>query len=296
MARRRRQRHHEEAEQHERWMVSYADFITLLFAFFVVMYSMSSVNEGKYRVLSTAIEAAFAPVADKNAIPSGSSSVIGLDTLASVTIQPIKLDMPVVPKDASAALSEEIIKERQLLNNVSIQFQAALKPFMDQNQVAVKQHDFWVELEMNSELLFLSGESEVSNEAYPMLKKVAEVVSGFPNMINVEGYSDNVPINTVKFPSNWDLSSARATSVVRELIKDKISPERLAAVGYGEFHQIADNATEAGRFKNRRVVLLVMSQAFSRYGMDDKERALRINSGVTAPFAAPNTASIPSLK
>jgi len=96
-------------------------------------------------------------------------------------------------------------------------------------------------------------------------------------VINVEGYTDDVPISTGIYPSNWDLSSARATSVVKELVKNNIPPTRLSAVGYGEFHPVGDNKDEAGRFKNRRVVLVLMSQAFARYGMTDEERAKVLN-------------------
>jgi chemotaxis protein MotB len=268
MARRRKPRLHEETDQHERWMVSYADFITLLFAFFVVMYSISSVNKSKYQALTDSIEEAFTSTSKKNNSP----------------ISALAVPAPYVQQMNS--LSVEIVKERQLLSDVSRQFQAELAPFIDQKLVDVKQHDFWIELEMNSELLFLSGESEVSERALFILKKVAKVVRWLPNMINVEGYSDDVPISTVKFSSNWDLASARATSVVRALIKENVSPVRLAAVGYGEFHPIADNTTEAGRFKNRRVVLLLMSQVFSRYGADDKERARLLNLG-SSPHPVP---------
>jgi chemotaxis protein MotB len=170
-------------------------------------------------------------------------------------------------------LSEEIMEEKRCLNEVSDEFQRALQPFVESQLVGIKKHDFWVELEMNSELLFASGSAELSSKALPVLEKVAEVVRHVPNVINVEGYTDDVPISTGIYPSNWDLSSARATSVVKELVKNEIPPNRLSAVGYGEFHPIGDNSNEEGRFKNRRVVLVLMSQAFARYGMTDIQRA-----------------------
>ncbi len=145
----------------------------------------------------------------------------------------------------------------------------------------MNRHDFWVELEMNSELLFLSGEAELSRKAIPVLRKVAEVVREIPNVINIEGHTDDIPIDTVEFPSNWDLSSARATAVVREFVQNRIPPKRLSAIGYGEFHPVADNSTEEGRFKNRRVVLVLMSQAFAKYGMSDQERANMLNLNMT---------------
>jgi chemotaxis protein MotB len=122
----------------------------------------------------------------------------------------------------------------------------------------------------------------LSQKAQPALKKIAEVINALPNVINVEGHTDNIPIGTLAFPSNWDLSSARATSVVQELVKAGISPTRLSAIGYGEFHPIGDNETEEGRFKNRRVTLVLMSQAFARYGANDEERAKLLNLVPTA--------------
>jgi chemotaxis protein MotB len=153
----------------------------------------------------------------------------------------------------------------------------ALGSFIDKNLVSVKRNDYWIALEMNSELLFLSGEASLSKKAQPVLKKIAQVINPLPNAINVEGHTDNIPIDTLKFPSNWDLSSARATSVVQEFIKEGINPTRLSAIGYGEFHPIGDNKIEEGRFKNRRVILVLMSQAFSRYGANDEERAKLLN-------------------
>lgn len=272
MARKRKSRYHDDATQHERWMVSYADFITLLFAFFVVMYSISSVNEAKYHQLTESIGDAFVSLDKQQQANAGMAQAVQ--------------DAP-----AHSALSAEILKERQVLSAVSNAFEQALAPFVTQALVAVKKYDFWIELEMNSELLFASGEAEISTRALPILQQVAQVVSALPNTINVEGYSDNVPINTLKFPSNWDLASARATNVVKELTKQGINPERLAAVGYGEFHPVADNATEAGRFKNRRVVVLLMSQVFSRYGINDQERArlLHLESGSAVSSSAPAT-------
>ena len=191
-------------------------------------------------------------------------------------IQPIPLENP-LEVEKRRELSEEILRERQQLAQVSEQFEEQLQPFIEEKLVAVKKNDFWIELEMNSELLFLSGESALSKRAIPVLQKVADVIHSLPNAINVEGHTDDNPIDNLKFRSNWDLSSARATSVVHEIIKSGIIPSRLSAIGYGEFHPIGDNKTEEGRFKNRRVVLVLMSQAFSRYGANDEQRAKLLN-------------------
>jgi chemotaxis protein MotB len=287
----------EDVNNHDRWMVSYADFITLLFAFFVVMYSVSSVNEGKYKSLTHSLGSAFANKNKQERVldpiqietpfsavqptqldkPAAAFKPIPLDKPA-VTFEPIPVDhQTIVEVEKKRELSEEILKERRQLNQVSDQLEKALGFFIDDNLVSVKRNDYWIELEMNSELLFLSGEAALSKKAQPALKKIAEVINALPNAVNVEGHTDNVPIGNLKFPSNWDLSSARATSVVQELVKEGINPTRLSAIGYGEFHPIGNNKIDEGRFKNRRVTLVLMSQAFSRYGANDEERAKLLN-------------------
>jgi chemotaxis protein MotB len=293
----------EDVNNHDRWMVSYADFITLLFAFFVVMYSVSSVNEGKYKSLTHSLGTAFSNKDNQESVldpvqietpfdavqpmiwdtPAVTFEKIPLDPPA-LTFKPVLLDkQTTVEVEERRELSEEILKERRQLNQVSDQLEKTLESFIDDKLVSVKRNDYWIELEMNSELLFLSGEATLSKKAQPALKKIAEVINALPNAINVEGHTDDIPIGTLKFPSNWDLSSARATSVVQEFVKEGINPTRLSAIGYGEFHPIGDNTIEEGRFKNRRVTLVLMSQAFSRYGANDEERAKLLN---LAPMTA----------
>ncbi|MDP2901705.1 MAG: flagellar motor protein MotD [Methylovulum sp.] len=275
----------DDADNHDRWLVSYADFITLLFAFFVVMYSISSVNEAKYKSLTHSIGTAFS---HKNQPPIGNTNDPTQSGTPIPVVKPNPLDNPTTEEtEKKRQLSEEILKERRQLNQVSDQLKSALGPFIDMNLVTVTSNDYWISLEMNSELLFLSGEAELSKKSTPVLEKIAEVINPMQNAINVEGHTDNVPIANVKFRSNWDLSSARATSVVQEFAKLGIGPARLSAIGYGEFHPIADNATQEGRFKNRRVLLVLMSQAFSRYGASDEERAKLLNLAPTTPVDSP---------
>lgn len=298
----------EDVNNHDRWMVSYADFITLLFAFFVVMYSISSVNEGKYRSLTHSLGTAFSNKNEQEKAldpvhietPLTAIQPILLDSPA-VIFKPILLDNPAATFKPIAfdnqttaeveerrQLSEGILKERKQLGQVSEQLENALKSFIADDLVSVKRNDYWIELEMNSELLFLSGEAALSEKAQSVLKKIVEVINPLPNAINVEGHTDDIPIGTLKFPSNWDLSSARATSVVQAFVNEGINPIRLSAIGYGEFHPIGDNKIEEGRFKNRRVTLVLMSQAFSRYGANDEERAKLLNLMPTAvPVSKP---------
>lgn len=263
MSRRRRKLPVEESNR-DRWLVSYADFVTLLFAFFVVMYSISAVNDDKYKAFSDSLEAAFY---DKKQILKEND----LLKIAAHT-PPLKAGSTANPGAGEISKILGWAEEKQQLTLASEQLTVSLRSLIDENMVSVKRNDYWIELELNSGILFLSGEAELSASSIPIIKKIAHVFKILTNAINVEGHTDNNPINTLKFPSNWELSSARATRVVQEFVKEGIDPARLSATGYGEFHPVADNKIEAGRFKNRRVVLLLMSRGFSRYGASDQDR------------------------
>ena len=276
MARRRTKRNFlDEDDNHERWLVSYADFVTLLFAFFVLMYSVSTVNNIEYESLSEALEEAFTNEKVEEAVETEAEEQAEEPESVATTIEPIILDNSVAEEKRD--LSEEILKERRFLQQISENFEDVLQPYIENDLVKVIRNDFWIELEMNSELLFVSGDASFSSRAKPILEKIADLVRRMPNIINVEGHTDDMPIDTMRFSSNWELSSARATSVVREFVNYGISPKRLAAIGYGEHHPVTENINEESRKKNRRVVLVLMSRAFARYGMTDEERANLLN-------------------
>lgn len=236
-----RRRLHEEPENHERWLVSYADFITLLFAFFVVMYSISSLNEGKYKILSDSLVGVFnQPDRAVKPIPIGEEQprTSHEDLSASDTAQ--AGDAPVDPLDS-------IVRSMR----------AAFADLIGSHQLTVRGNEQWVEIELNSSLLFPSGDALPNDMAFGILDKVANILAPFDNPIHVEGFTDNLPISTDKYPTNWELSAARAGSVVRMLAAGGVQASRLAAVGYGEFQPIADNSTAEGRARNRRVILVI---------------------------------------
>lgn len=268
---------HEEHENHERWLVSYADFITLLFAFFVVMYAVSSVNEGKYRVLSDSLVSAFHHQGSTTdliqiGLPSPTASTRG----TSMRNTPIKgsqrrMPIPIVGGKEQAEIEQaEQIEQGQLptrasglgsnLRNVAGQLQDAFSTLIDQDKVKLKRHDDFIELELKAELLFPSGSARLSDKAYTLLTDVAEILNGIPNQIRIEGHTDNLPIGNVVYPSNWELSAARATSVVRDLTDNGIKPTRLSATGYGEFRPIAANDSAVNRAKNRRIAFVILDQ------------------------------------
>lgn len=258
-----RKKKHEEHENHERWLVSYADFITLLFAFFVVMYSISSVNEGKYRVLSDSISSAFDPSRD------------GLPIKLTNPLKPPIIDRTIITKGQDPVSVQDkypevpggvepSAKDKADLEKIASRVEKSLSPLINENQVKLKKNDLWIEIEIKSNILFTSGSAWLSTKSRPVLRKVAGILSGFDNQIQVEGFTDNVPIDTEDFPSNWELSAARAASVVHLFEQSGLKPGRLSAVGYGEYKPIASNDTEEGRQKNRRINIVILSDAIAR--------------------------------
>lgn len=258
MRRRSPRKRHEplEADNHERWLVSYADFITLLFAFFVVMYALSNLSAGKYKVLSESLEKVF---------KQQDETVLRVND----PIQEGEIPRSLHSSSILDGGTEEVV----MLERISQQIEEVLAPYIDEDLVAVEHHQFWVVVEMKSSLLFSSGSAELNHSADPVMEKLAEIVRQMPsNPVFIEGHTDNKPIHTRVFPSNWELSAARAASVVRRLVHLGVAPRRMAAVGYGEFHPVADNSTEQGRNRNRRVVMVLQAKQMARYQMPVSER------------------------
>lgn len=258
----RRRKIPESTENHERWLVSYADFITLLFAFFVVMYSISTANEGSYRVLSESIVSAFSkPRQSLQPIQVGElvrSPLPMAESAVNVSTPPamIPLRAETGQEANSAATAQEATPT---LDTLAGSLSEQVPRNLAEENFAVKRDRFWIELQIDSSVLFPSGSGVLLASAVPVLAGVAEVLSPVPNRIRVEGYTDNVPIRNDLFPSNWELSAARASSVVRLFESRGIDPARLSAVAFGEQNPVASNDTDEGRGKNRRVVLVVLA-------------------------------------
>jgi chemotaxis protein MotB len=266
----RRRKKLEDHTNHERWLVSYADFITLLFAFFVVMYAVSSVNEGKYRVLSNTLNDAFRePTRSTDPIQVGelarSVGALSGDALSQSLIDMDSHSGPepseTLPEDDPGFKEQKerlaAMAEQKRLGFIAASLASVMQDLIDQGEVSIEQSGSRVEMNIKSQVLFASGSARLSPSAVRMLSDVSKVLKPVPNPLSVEGYTDNVPIRTAAFPSNWELSAARAASVVHLFTRLGVAPERLAAVGYGEYRPVADNDTAAGRRQNRRVVLVV---------------------------------------
>ena len=241
-------------ENADRWLVSYADFITLLFAFFVVMYAISSVNEGKYRVLSDTLVAAF------NTPPKSSEPIqIG----KPITEAPSQQTSPGIAKPIRVE-PPKADDQKAKMALIASKVEDSLRSLIDDKLIKVSHNKLWVEVEIKSSILYSSGSAELEIEAYTPLKKLATVIKDLPNHIDVEGHTDNLPIKTSVFPSNWELSASRAASVVHLFTKQGIPPDRLAAIGFGEFRPVAKNDSVKGRRQNRRVKVVILADKHSR--------------------------------
>jgi chemotaxis protein MotB len=248
--RHRRRRESDEHENHERWLVSYADFITLLFAFFVVMYAISSINEGKYRVMSDSIVSAF-------------RSVPGTTSGAMVTVSPSDPALMAIPMRRNPARIKtdgtQVVKKEHL-RNLAKELNQALAPLMAEGKVRVTEGALGITVDINASVLFAPGEARLDLGAVRALGAVGRILAATDFPITVEGHTDNTPISTPQFPSNWELSAARAASVVRLFIDTDVDPRRLKATGYADQRPVADNATPDGRQRNRRVAIRIESK------------------------------------
>lgn len=236
-----RRRHQEDQpDNHDRWLVSYADFITLLFAFFVVMYAISSVNENKYRTLAASLGAAFTGVP------------------VSVEL-PVRMTAPVQLPPRRQKENEALRREREQMTTIARDILNVLAPLVAQGKVRVTQLSRGITVEINASLLFAPGEAKLAAASGEALQAIAEVLKNDHHAIQVEGHTDDTPINSVVFPSNWELSAVRASSVVRLFAESGIAEARLKAVGFGSTQPADDNGTPQGRLRNRRVQILILA-------------------------------------
>ena len=266
-----------------------ATCVTLLLAFFVVMYSISSVNAGKYRVLSDSLTAAFRGAPDNPSpidLPSKSTGVVeqmpiqamnrifnaGLPASAHMPLpqargteragetQPTSAD----PRDEEALMQAEALRASQRqLDSVAADMSGVLAAQIRSNVVQVQRRGDAVEVRISADVLFGSGQAEPMPAAVPILQHLADSLRAFPNAVRVEGHTDNVPVRSGSFRSNWELSGARAGAVVRLFSERGLDPLRLSVVGFGEYHPVQPNDTPAGRNANRRVAIMILGGASS---------------------------------
>jgi chemotaxis protein MotB len=271
---------------HERWLVSYADFITLLFAFFVVLYSSSQVDKRKAGRLALAIQVAFQelgvfqtsntkiPIKDEDAIPFENVQVvenINKDTDLKRIVNPMKGTLSSASEAQSLQEAQEAIKK-------------ALDPEIKRREVSMAMHREGLVVSLKEMGFFDSGSATIRPGSLDAIARLSEVLKTRPENLRVEGHTDNVPIHTPRFANNWELSTARATELIQLLItKYGIPPSHLSAAGYGEFHPVAENSTPEGRAQNRRLDVVILAPFQPLPSPQPAEKQV-----VPAPAAQPN--------
>ncbi len=259
MARRHKKKGHENSE---RWLVSYADLVTLLFAFFVVLFASTQTDKSRAKQISQAVDKALSSsdIAPKVAAVLG--GVIddqgrGNEMMRGPAFRPpSKTPLPPapVPPAAQPDVADAI---KKLQANLGIE--------MEQGQVRVHLEPRGAVISLNTQFLFFSGEDTINQSIEPLLAKIAATLNQLPNPIRLEGHTDSLPINNERFHNNWELSAARSIAMLRTLNERYgISRDRMAIVGYADTNALADNQTEEGRTKNRRVDIVVLSDLGSK--------------------------------
>jgi chemotaxis protein MotB len=242
---------------HDRWLVSYADFVTLLFAFFVVLYASAQMDRQRAVRLSDAIRSAFQelgafqseagqPVVAPNELPLPNRAVKQSGVLSTT-----KQDA--VPKEEFSSIRREL--ERALADEIK------------RNDVALHMEADGLVVSLREMGFFDSGSASIKPGAENAFGRAAVILRAHACALRIEGHTDNVPIHTSQFASNWELSTARATGIVKSLIEQYgISADRLSAAGYAEFHPVSNNASAQGRQLNRRVDVVILRSPEAKQG------------------------------
>jgi chemotaxis protein MotB len=243
-----RRRKKEKHANHERWLVSYADFITLLFAFFVVLFASSHVDQHKVERFSHAVRTAFE---DMGLFQIGSQSV-AVSEKGSYPQNSQQIVEPLRPTSAYLDRNLSKVRDQLVLEVTEEGFEKKVRINTDRRGLVVS---------LAEAAFFNSGSADLRQDSLRLLDSVARVLQGVPNKIRIEGHTDNVPIHNERFPSNWELSTTRATNVVAYLLRHyDFQPKLLSPAGYSEYHPVATNDTAEGRALNRRVDLVVLNQ------------------------------------
>jgi chemotaxis protein MotB len=249
---------------HERWLISYADFVTLLLATFVVMYAVSSINSSKFQEMAEAFSTAFmGKITQIQATGMAAGHTAPFDYMPSPVHTPI-ITRDVQVKNLPPALTQAVERRAEQLQSAYQKLVKLLGGMIREGKVRVSLQSLGVVIDINTVLLFDSGKAELTPQALGLVDEVAGVIKEMPYPIQVNGFTDNRPVHTEQFRSNWDLSAARAIAVVERLAADGIDPRTLVGAGYGEYHPVASNDTPDGMAANRRVSIVIVSPVESR--------------------------------
>lgn len=237
-----------EKDDSERWMLSYLDFITLLMIFFLMMYAMSNIDSKKYKALANSLKVGFNSGNGENIIATSDSSNENTTIIEPIDETSISLSAEEKKLVDIKKKVDELLKNSDLKENVSTSIQ-----------------EKGLVISFNDSVFFNSGEASIKNNWQSKLILISKILNEIDNYIRVEGNTDNIPINNSSFHSNWQLSSTRASNVVEFLISQgNINPNRLSAIGYGEYRPIKNNNTEEDRSLNRRVDIVILNDKFNK--------------------------------
>lgn len=246
----------EKHANHERWLVSYADFITLLFAVFVVLYAMGQSDKKKVEEVMQSLQQSFGMT---NA-GATSPKVNVIPSKAMTVIPALKPEVSIAPSGRQRSGTGKSRAEEKDFRQIKATVEAYLVKQGAQNKVTLEITRRGLIVSLKEAGFFNSGQANIKPEAYELINTIAEVMTQYNNPLRLEGHTDNVPISTAQFPSNWELSTARATNALKYLLKNyDVDSDKISATGYGEYRPLADNATAEGRAKNRRVDLVMLS-------------------------------------
>lgn len=244
---RERRRKPKQKENEERWLITYSDLITLLMIFFVIMYAMSSINQVKFSELSASLAAA---LHKSNQIPLQHLGSTSLLDAANPTNQGHDTSNPLQ--------SAQNQQQAQAMNNLFKELQMYITTHHLTNNIAIVNEERGVQITLKDVVLFDTGKADIRPAAQTILAGLIPFFKSLPNQIVVEGYTDNQPISTPEYPTNWELSAGRAMRVVRFIASQGVAPDRLAGIGYGQYRPISPNTTAAGRQNNRRVNIVIL--------------------------------------
>lgn len=267
MNRLRKRRHLVEHENVERWLVSYADYMTLLFALFVVLYAMAMINEEPFETATESIGKVFQANEEQPKNRGHGDDILPVNTSkTNKRLYGNGILIEAGPELVPGEVTLSNVSDSQVgttLTSLEKDLHEALYELIESGYAQLQIDGDWLEIELNSGLLFPSGSSSPTNAAKDILLVIYQVIDDASNYIRVRGYTDNQAIKTEIFSSNWELSVFRATAILRELEKLSLNPAQMAIEGYGQYYPSADNTTASGRAQNRRVVI-----AISKYGLE----------------------------
>ena len=246
-----RKAHHPAHQNHERWLVSYADFITLLFAFFVVMFATSQTDKARAQQVSDSV---------KGALENGGVTAAVHEILGGTVDDTRQGERPDARARRHADIKDRTLVPAELIPSMKF-LTKALEAEIKDGKVEIRLQPRGLVVSLRQAAFFPSGEDSIEPKTYPSVEKIAETIRKLPNSVRLEGHTDSVPIHTSRFRSNWELSAARGIAML-ELLNTRfgIPRDHLAIAGYADTAPIDDNGTEQGRAHNRRVDIVILNQ------------------------------------